>query len=124
MSKRSARYLLQDMLDAIDAINTFTEGYSYEQFAEDRKTHDAVIRNVQVLGEAANRIPVEFRDTYPEIEWTKIVRSRHVLVHDYFGIDYEIIWRIITTHLPPLKTAITDILKTEFPDNTEETELT
>ncbi len=112
MSKRSIQYLLNDMLDAIQAISSFTVGYSFEQFVNDRKTHDAVIRNVQVLGEAANRVPAEFRDLNSQIEWMKIIRSRHVLVHDYFGIDYEIVWRIITIHLPPLQSAITDLITT------------
>lgn len=117
MSKRSAEYLLNDMLDAIEAIHSFTAGYSFEEFVTDRKTHDAVFRNVQVLGEAANRVPSDFRDSHPQVEWMRIIRSRHILVHDYFGIDHEIIWRIITTHLPPLKLALSDILTTEFPDS-------
>ena len=90
MSKRSVRYLLNDMLDAIQAIISFRAGYSFEQFVDDRKTHDAVIRNVQVLGEAANRIPAEFRDLNPQIEWMKIIRSRHVLVHDYLALTTKL----------------------------------
>ena len=119
MSKRSSNYLLNDMLDAIRAIGEFTDGYTYEMFLEDRKTHDAVVRNIQVLGEAANRIPVDYRDQHPEIEWMKIIRSRHILVHDYFGIDYEIIWRIITFHLPPLHEAVQTILTKEPLDNAD-----
>lgn len=119
MSKRSIQYLLNDMLDAIQAISSFTTGYSFEQFIDDRRTHDAVIRNVQVLGEAANRVPAEFRSLNPQIEWMKIIRSRHVLVHDYFGIDYEIVWRIITHHLPPLQSAPADLITNEFPDNND-----
>ncbi|RYC68752.1 MULTISPECIES: HepT-like ribonuclease domain-containing protein [Spirosoma] len=119
MSKRSVRYLLYDMLDAIEAIRSFIDGYSFEQFVDDRKTHDAVIRNVQVLGEAANRVPVDFRETHPQIEWLKIIRSRHILVHDYFGVDYEIVWRIVITHLPPLQLAIEAIFTNEFPDDLE-----
>ncbi|MGF7217105.1 uncharacterized protein with HEPN domain [Spirosoma lacussanchae] len=119
MSRRSVRYLLYDILNPIEAIRSFTDGYSFEPFVDDRKTHDAVIRNVQVLGEAANRVPVDFRETHPQREWLKIIRSPHILVHDYFGVDYEIVWRIVTTHLPPLQSAIEAIFTNEFPDDLE-----
>jgi len=110
MSERQPSILLSDMLDSIDAILEYTNGMDFEVFLGDRKTRDAVVRNLQVLGEAANRVPKISRDVYPEIEWMRIIRSRHILVHDYAGIDYEIVWRIIEVHLPPLKDALRDIL--------------
>ncbi len=110
MSERQPSILLSDMLDSIDAILEYTTGMDFEAFLGDRKTRDAVVRNLQVLGEAANRVPKISRDVYPEIEWMRIIRSRHILVHDYAGIDYEIVWRIIEVHLPPLKDALRDIL--------------
>lgn len=99
------------MLDSIAAILAYTSGMDFEAFIDDRKTRDAVIRNLQVLGEAANRISKATRDGHPEIEWMRIIRSRHILVHDYSGIDYEIVWRIVETHLPPLRDALEDIVK-------------
>lgn len=111
MSERQPSILLSDMLDSIDAILEYTNGMDFEAFLGDRKTRDAVIRNLQVLGEAANRVPKISRDEYPEIEWMRIIRSRHILVHDYAGIDYEIVWRIIEVHLPPLKDVLRNILK-------------
>ena len=101
------------MLDAIQAIQQYTEGLDYEGFLANRMARDAVVRNIQVLGEAANRVPIEFRELHPDIEWSRIIRSRHILVHDYFGLDYAIIWRIITVHLPPLQQAIEHIFSTE-----------
>ncbi|GAB3734435.1 HepT-like ribonuclease domain-containing protein [Spirosoma lituiforme] len=110
MSKRSAYILLTDMMEAIDAIKEYTAGLDYESFLKNRMARDAVVRNVQVLGEAANRVPKPFRDQHTTIEWMRIIRTRHILVHDYFGLDYEIMWRIITVHLPPLQQAINSIL--------------
>lgn len=110
MSKRSAYILLTDMMEAIDAIAEYTNGMDYESFLKTRMARDAVVRNVQVLGEAANRVSKPFRDQHTSIEWMRIIRTRHILVHDYFGLDYEILWRIITVHLPPLRQAINHIL--------------
>lgn len=111
MSDRPSEILFSDMLDSIAAILDYSAGMSFDAFVDDRKTRDAVIRNLQVLGEAANRVPKAIREQYPEIEWMRIIRSRHILVHDYAGIDYEIVWRIIEIHLPPLKDALENILK-------------
>lgn len=112
MSKinRSDKLLVIDMLDAIQAIDEFTADLDFDAFVIDRKSKDAVVRNVQVLGEAANRLSVELREANPHVEWMRIIRSRHVVVHDYFGIDYEIIWRIKEVHLPPLKADLDLIL--------------
>lgn len=116
MSKRSAYLLLTDMLDAISAIQQYTAGFDYEGFMANGMARDAVIRNIQVLGEAANRVPKEFRDNHIDIEWTRVIRTRHILVHDYFGVDYSIVWRIITIHLKPLQESLERIIKAEFPD--------
>jgi len=117
MSKRSAYLLLTDRLDAIQAISQHTAGLDYDGFLTNRMARGAVVLNIQVLGEAANRGPTEFRDYHPEIEWSRIIRSRHILVHDYFGLDYTIIWRIITVHFPPLEQAIEHIFSTESFDD-------
>ncbi|GAB3934098.1 HepT-like ribonuclease domain-containing protein [Larkinella terrae] len=113
MSKRSSHALLNDMLDAIQAIREYTEGMSFDDFLANRMACDAVIRNVQVIGEAANRVPKPFRDQHDGIEWMRIIRSRHILVHDYFGIDYEIIWKIITVHLPILRQELEELLNAD-----------
>lgn len=103
MSERSAELLVEDMLEAIARILHYTHALDMKSFRLDDLVVDAVLRNLQVLGEAAGRVPVEVRERFPEIEWTRIVRSRHIVVHHYFGVDHEIIWRIIEVHLPPLR---------------------
>jgi uncharacterized protein with HEPN domain len=113
MPERSSPLLLQDILDAIGAIREYTKDMSFEDFLADRRTRDAVLHNIQGIGEAAKRVPQDVKDTYPEvewIEWMRIIRSRHILVHDDFGVDYEIVWRIVDVHLHPLEAAITIIL--------------
>jgi uncharacterized protein with HEPN domain len=81
------------MLEAIDAIRQYMTGVDYKTFLTNGMIRDAVIRNVQVLDEAANRVPATFREQHPDVEWKRIIRTRHILVHDYFGLDYEIIWQ-------------------------------
>jgi uncharacterized protein with HEPN domain len=76
---------------------------SFETFAADRKSIDAVVRNLEIIGEAANRLPDEFKESQSGIEWHKIVGLRNRVVHEYFGIDLEIIWQIISHDLPSLR---------------------
>lgn len=106
MSKRSSELLIDDMLEAIQKIEEFTSGYSKEQFLNDSKTVDAVVRNLEIIGEAATRMPETIRAGFVDIEWAKIVGLRHRVVHEYFGIDLEIIWSILKNDLPPFKTAL------------------
>ncbi|MBV6429091.1 MAG: hypothetical protein KIPDCIKN_03629 [Haliscomenobacter sp.] len=115
MSKRSDLILVSDMLEAVERILAYTAGMSLEQFAADFKTSDAVLRNLQVLGEAAQKVSHETKTLGASVEWTKVIRSRHILVHEYFGIDQEIIWRIITVHLPLLREQLQELLATLQP---------
>lgn len=110
MSKRSDLILVEDMLEAVERILAYTAGMDFEQFDADFKTSDAVLRNLQILGEAAQGVSPETKAMDTSVEWTKVIRSRHILVHEYFGIDMEIIWRIITVHLPPLQQQLTQLL--------------
>jgi uncharacterized protein with HEPN domain len=111
MSKHLPKVKVIDMLQSIERIIEYTAGMTFENFVADGKTRDAVIWNIQVLGEAANGIPKEFREAHDEIEWTKIIRSRNIIAHQYDAIDYSIIWRIVTIHSPSLKKALEEILK-------------
>ena len=106
MSKRDPSLLIHDMTIAIEAINKYCKNLTYSEFIADQKTIDAVLRNLTILGEAANRVPDDFRRHNPHIEWIKIARSRHVVVHNYFGVDLEIVWRIIEIHLPEVLNAL------------------
>ena len=102
MSERDILLLLEDMLESSLKINRYTTGMSYNDFIVDDKTVDAVVRNFEIIGEAANRIDPDFRSTNPEIEWKRIRGFRNRIVHDYFGIDYGIVWDIIQNNLPEL----------------------
>lgn len=112
MSKyREPIIILEDMYNSVNKIIEYTGGLQYNDFVKDRKTADAVLRNLTVLGEAAKNMPDNYTKQHPDIEWTKIARSRHIIVHDYFNVDYEIIWKIITDYLPPLKIKLEELLK-------------
>ena len=102
MSKRDTILLLDDMLQSAQKIKTYTMGLDYESFLADDKTIDAVVRNFEIIGEASNRIAPDFRDSNPEIQWKRIRGFRNRIVHDYFGIDYEIVWSIIENYLDEL----------------------
>lgn len=102
MSKRDNLLLLEDMLLAANKIVTYTKDFDFESFLEDEKTIDAVIRNFEIIGEAANRIEPDFKIENPEIEWKRIKGFRNRIVHEYFGIDNEIVWNIIKDYLSDL----------------------
>lgn len=117
MSKRDVNLLLEDILLSAEKIRTYTKDLNFNSFISDDKTIDAVIRNFEIIGEAANRIDADFRESNPEIEWNRIRGFRNRIVHDYFGIDYEIVWTIITSYLDELKECIEVILdknRTDF----------
>ncbi len=102
MSNRDLILLLEDMLDSAMKIKRYTTNLDYDLFLADDKTIDAVVRNFEIIGEAANRIDPNFRIINSEIAWNRIRGFRNRIVHDYFGIDYEIVWTIIESDLDNL----------------------
>jgi uncharacterized protein with HEPN domain len=102
MSKRQPILLVQDIIESGEKILSYTAGFSFDQFTSDSKTIDAVIRNFEIIGEAANRLPEEFKDKYPDIDWHRMRGFRNRIVHDYFGIDFNIVWQIKETTLPEM----------------------
>ncbi len=102
MSKRQPSLLIEDIIESGNKILTYTSTLSFNDFIADSKTVDAVVRNFEIIGEAANRLPEEFREKYPEIDWHRIRGFRNRIIHDYFGIDYAIVWKIKETFLPEL----------------------
>ena len=103
MSKRPIDLLLSDILDAIDRVPIYIEGLSFDAFSNDQKSIDAVVRNLEIIGEAASRLPDEFKEKHPQVEWHKVVGLRNRIIHGYFGIDLKIIWQIIHADLPKLR---------------------
>lgn len=110
MSKRNPLLLLEDILQACQKIQEYTQTLSFEQFDENEMIVDAVIRNFEIIGEAANKLPDEFKDAHPEINWHRIRGFRNRIVHDYFGVDLAILWKIKTDNIPILITQIQTIL--------------
>ncbi|WP_293286330.1 MULTISPECIES: DUF86 domain-containing protein [unclassified Allomuricauda] len=99
------------MIESVQKIMTYTRDMSFDQFKSDSKTVDAVIRNFEVIGEAANRLTENYKNNNPEIEWSHLRGFRNRIVHEYFGIDLEIVWHIIEENLPELLT----VLKNKYP---------
>jgi len=111
MSKRNWRLFVNDILECIEKIEKYISNLSYDDFVKDNKTKDAVVRNLEIIGEAANQIPLNIRKRYKDIPWVQIIGLRHRLIHGYFVVDYDIVWNIIKKELPDLKTKIKEILK-------------
>ena len=109
MSKRSPHLLLEDILDAANKILEYTEGLSYEDFSSDNKSIDAVCRNFEIIGEAANKLPEDFREKNDSIDWFRIRGFRNRIIHEYFGVDIQILWNIKENQIPELIREISKI---------------
>lgn len=109
MSRRDPGLLLEDIADAIEKIERYIDGLTVDTFKTDSKTVDAVVRNLEIIGEAVSKIPPTFKKTYGEVPWQQIAGLRNRIVHEYFGLDLEMIWYIITSDLPELKERIREI---------------
>ena len=102
MSKREIELLLLDMLDAAKKIQKYTVGLNYDSFVENDLVIDAVARNFEIIGEAANRVDPDFKSENKHVEWIRITGFRNRIIHEYFGIDYEIMWTIIEENIADL----------------------
>ncbi|MFZ1518893.1 MAG: DUF86 domain-containing protein [Ignavibacteriaceae bacterium] len=111
MSKKSVILLLQDIQEAVQNILDYTKDLSFEDFLNDSKTKDAVVRNFEIIGEASNKLPKDFIASNPQIDWVGMIGFRNILVHDYFGVDYEILWKIKSELLEQLNENINLLLK-------------
>ncbi len=113
MSKRRDGDYLGDIQEAIQRIIAYTANLSFEKFMKDSKTQDAVIRNLEVIGEATKNLSSRLRKSYPKIPWKDLAGVRDKMIHHYFGINYEIVWAIAQEELPALLPQIEDILTKE-----------
>jgi len=102
MSKREDTAVIQDIKEAIDRIISYTSSMEYDDFLHDYKTQDAVIRNIEILGEAAKLLSDETKAKYPNIPWKDISGTRDKLIHDYFGVNIDIGWDIAKNEIPSL----------------------
>lgn len=111
MSERNLKLFLNDILKSIQRIQKYTKGKTYDDFIQDDLLADALVRNLEVIGEAVKNIPADFRKKYPSVDWKKIAGLRDILIHEYFGIDHELLWDIIENKIPSLGKQIETILK-------------
>ena len=112
---RDYRFYLEDIQSSVQKIEKFTKGLTLQKFQKDDLVIDAVIRNLEVIGEASGNIPDKIKKKYPDIEWKKITALRNILIHEYFGVDHEILWDIVTNKLPELKKTINAALRAAPP---------
>ncbi len=101
---------LADIITAIDEVEEFTHGMDYDDFANDKKTINAVIRSLEVLGEATKHIPAIIRKKHPDIPWKNMAGMRDVLIHDYMGVDLKTVWKVAKGRLPELKPLLNAML--------------
>ena len=113
MSKRKDSDFLQDILEAARRIKTYTTAMTYDVFLADLKTQDAVVRNLEIIGEAAKSLSTELRKKYPEVPWKGMSGVRDRLIHHYFGVNLDIVWDIVITELPSLESQVELIFRQE-----------
>jgi len=116
MSRDEMMYL-QDIAESCEKILRFTSGLSLSDLRGDEKTYDAVIRNLEIIGEAAKHISTDLRKRLPDIEWRKAAGLRDMLSHAYFGIDNDILWDVVQNKIPQLAKAINAFLNKQQGDN-------
>ncbi|ACR78957.1 DUF86 domain-containing protein [Kosmotoga olearia] len=109
MSERTPTELIEDIIEAINRIMNYIDNLTYNEFLNDLKTQDAVVRNIEIIGEAAKKIPLHIRQKYSRIPWKEIAGTRDKLIHDYFGVNFDIVWAIIKNDLPELRKQIESI---------------
>jgi len=115
MSERNYIVYLKDILASSQKILRFVKSKSYEEFILDEMLTDAVVRNLEIIGEAVKHIPSSVRRKYRDMDWKKIAGLRDILIHEYFRVDYEILWDIVTNKIPTLRTQIRSVLEREKP---------
>ena len=113
MSERNFIVFLHDILDSINKIEKYTSGMNYETFSHSDIVTDAVIRNFEIIGEASVHVPEVIKSRYPSIPWNKMKGMRNLIIHEYFGVDYSIIWKTIESALPVLKEEIAKAIEGE-----------
>jgi uncharacterized protein with HEPN domain len=111
MSKKDRNILLNDVLESIQKIKKYTKGMNFQQFLQDDKTIDACVRNFEIIGEVSSKIDEDFKLNHSEIEWNRMKGLRNRMIHDYSGVDYQVVWDIISEYLDELEYQVQKLLK-------------
>jgi uncharacterized protein with HEPN domain len=109
-SARDWRLFADDIIESCAKIRRFVAGLTFDTFTADERTYDAVIRNLEIIGEAAKNLPEDVVARAPEVEWRKIRGMRDILAHGYFSLDHKVVWDTVTTKLGALERAIRDLV--------------
>jgi uncharacterized protein with HEPN domain len=108
--KRDYSLYLKDILQAADDIESFIGDMDFDAFCSDKKTRGAVVREIEVIGEAAKNIPKAVRDKHKKMPWQDMARMRDKISHAYFGINYEIVWKVVKERLPEIRASIANMI--------------
>ena len=119
MSNRTDKDFLYDIQEAVRRIKAYTHEMTYKEFLADTRTQDAVIRNLEIIGEATKKLSVRLRNQYPSVPWKEMAGARDRLIHHYFGVDIEVVWKISIAELSDLTSQIAEILGSGSTPNEE-----
>ncbi len=111
MKKRDYLDYIQDIVDSIIDIENFIGDMDFNDFSQDKKTLNAVVRSLEVIGEAAKKVPESLRKKYQSLPWREMAKMRDKLIHGYFGVDIDIVWKVVKDEIPPLKPLIEQALR-------------
>ena len=110
MHKRSEIEFLNDIVESANRIESYIKNMDYDKFMKTKQTQDAVIRNIEIIGEAVKNISIDFRKKHKQIEWEKIAGMRDKIIHFYFGVSWDIVWKTIKEKIPELKSEVLNII--------------
>ena len=107
---RDWRMYIQDMIEFAERVSSYTRGLDKDTFMADRRTYDATLRNIELVGESATHVPDRVRESHPEIAWRSIIGARNRVIHGYLGIDDDVVWDIVQSDIPSLLSSLRNLL--------------
>jgi len=109
--KKDPKIFLEHILESIGEIEKYTKNISKKRFFDSVMIQDAVVRRLEIIGEAVKNLPTSFKNRYPKIPWKKIAGTRDILIHEYFGVNVDLVWKIVNKNIPQLKKQISKLLE-------------